>query len=296
MRTATCARRRSGRLPGNGTQRSQSSQRIPRGVLCGLRSRAFEPPAVLASAAMARVTGSAAYSARRATRTRERLDGKHLGLDIQREAAPRATGVIARPTAGRLDRLDAEPPPSKPGYAPTVYAEPQSPQSERALRVGRPPTLSCVVLRALRPLRSIVVLRSRGAVRSRASRPRASASRLRRRSTAPARASASGSTPSRRRRSRSTISSVAGRPRLSSQKITFDRPDIGPTSISCSPPDQARRHRRVDRVHQRAVALPERLDDRGGVDAGRGAERVGADHRIVRRDAHVAGVARPPAQ
>ena len=29
---------------------------------------------------------------------------------------------------------------------------------------------------------------------------------------------------------RSTISSVAGRPRLSSQKITFDRPDIGAAS------------------------------------------------------------------
>ena len=31
---------------------------------------------------------------------------------------------------------------------------------------------------------------------------------------------------------RSTISSVAGSPRLSSQKMTFERPYIGPTSIS----------------------------------------------------------------
>ena len=35
---------------------------------------------------------------------------------------------------------------------------------------------------------------------------------------------------------RSTISSVASMPRFSSQKITFDLPDIGPTSISCSRP------------------------------------------------------------
>src|SRR6266852_2324007 len=34
----------------------------------------------------------------------------------------------------------------------------------------------------------------------------------------------------------STIASVAGNPRRSSQKITFERPDIGPTSISCSRP------------------------------------------------------------
>ena len=37
-------------------------------------------------------------------------------------------------------------------------------------------------------------------------------------------------------KTRSTISSVAGRPRLSSQKTTFDFPDIGPTSISCCRP------------------------------------------------------------
>ena len=35
---------------------------------------------------------------------------------------------------------------------------------------------------------------------------------------------------------RSTMASVTGRPRRSSQKMTFDLPDIGPTSISCSRP------------------------------------------------------------
>ena len=35
---------------------------------------------------------------------------------------------------------------------------------------------------------------------------------------------------------RSTSASLAGMPRRSSQKITFDFPDIGPMSISCSRP------------------------------------------------------------
>jgi hypothetical protein len=35
---------------------------------------------------------------------------------------------------------------------------------------------------------------------------------------------------------RSTMSSVAGRPRRSSQNTTLDFPDIGPISISCSRP------------------------------------------------------------
>ena len=37
-------------------------------------------------------------------------------------------------------------------------------------------------------------------------------------------------------RMRSTVASGAGRPRLSSQNTTFDRPDSGPTSISCVRP------------------------------------------------------------
>ena len=38
------------------------------------------------------------------------------------------------------------------------------------------------------------------------------------------------------RKIRSTSSSVAAMPRFSSQKVTFERPDIGPISISCSRP------------------------------------------------------------
>ena len=54
------------------------------------------------------------------------------------------------------------------------------------------------------------------------------------------------------------------------------------------PPDQARRHGSVDRVHQRPIAHPKRLHDRRGVDPRRRAERIGAQHRVVRGNPHVA--------
>ena len=63
--------------------------------------------------------------------------------------------------------------------------------------------------------------------------------------------------------------SLTGRPRFSSQKTTFDRPDIGPISISCSRPTRLAGTGGVDGVHQRAIALAERLDHRRGVHAGR---------------------------
>ena len=95
---------------------------------------------------------------------------------------------------------------------------------------------------------------------------------------------------------RSTISSVAGRPAALQPedhvRPARHRPDLD----LLLPADEARRHRRIHRVHQRAVSLPERLDHRRGVDAGGGAERVGADHRIVRRDRARRTRARPPAR
>src|ERR1019366_3664136 len=49
-------------------------------------------------------------------------------------------------------------------------------------------------------------------------------------------------------------------------------------------PEGARRNPAVDAIGEPLVALLHRLDDRGGVDAGRGAERVAPDQRIVERD------------
>ena len=73
----------------------------------------------------------------------------------------------------------------------------------------------------------------------------------------------------------------AARPRFSSQKTTFDLPDIGPISISWLRPTIAGGHAGVDRIDQLVIALAERLDHRRGVDTGRGPERVAADHGIV---------------
>jgi hypothetical protein len=66
-------------------------------------------------------------------------------------------------------------------------------------------------------------------------------------------------------------------PRFSSQKVTFDLPDIGPTSISCSRPTRLAGIAEYTAVHQLAIALLPGLDHGGRVDAGGRAEGIAAD-------------------
>ena len=87
---------------------------------------------------------------------------------------------------------------------------------------------------------------------------------------------------------RSTTSSVAGSPRLSSQKINVRPPRQRANFDLLLAPDEAGGHRRIHGIHQRAVAHAERLHDRRRVHAGGRSERVGADDGIVVRDRHVA--------
>jgi hypothetical protein len=79
-------------------------------------------------------------------------------------------------------------------------------------------------------------------------------------------------------------SRVGSCPCDSSQYTTFDSPLIGPTSMRCSRPSTDAGNAAVHAVRESAVALPQRFDDRGRVHAGAGAERVGAQRGIVRRD------------
>ena len=106
--------------------------------------------------------------------------------------------------------------------------------------------------------------------------------------------SAPSATPSPSRRRGRRPGRDAGMPRFSSQnsdvRLARHRADLDLLLAA----DQAGRHRRVDRVHQLAIALAPGLDDRRGVHAGRGAERVAPDDRIVVGNRHAGGVATPP--
>ena len=82
---------------------------------------------------------------------------------------------------------------------------------------------------------------------------------------------------------RSISSSVIGMLWRSSQWITLDLPLMGPMSMDCSCPNSGRGRR-----NRRSWLAPRRsssgFDYGGGVNAGGGAEGVGADDRIIRGD------------
>ena len=99
------------------------------------------------------------------------------------------------------------------------------------------------------------------------------------------------------RRGKDAIDDLVGRRQAAALEPEDDVRPAGhrPDFDLLLPADEAGWHRGVDRIHQRAIAFAERLDDRRRMDAGGGAERVGADHRIVRRDRARRTPATPPA-
>ena len=87
--------------------------------------------------------------------------------------------------------------------------------------------------------------------------------------------------PLARRKMRSTSSSSAVNAAVLEPEDDVRRARHRPDFDLLRPADQPRRHARVHRVGQLSVVLVKGLDHRRGVHAGRGAERVAAEHRIV---------------